>query len=352
MRVRILTLAHGPWRLADLKKVPNNGKKVFSCFHCGGGSTMGYKLAGFEVLGGVELDPQMMELYRANHKPKHSFLMGVQQFVKLQEEEIPADLFDLDILDGSPPCSAFSTAGQREKKWGSEHFFREGQEVQRLDNLFFDFIDVAKKLQPKVVSAENVRGLLIGKAKGYVKEIFREFDRAGYETQLFLLNAAAMGVPQMRERCFFVARRKDLGLSPLRLDFKEKSISVSLALSGLEVPESEKAYLGKGSKAYLYWHRTPPGKSLSFVHPKGSLFNQCRLHPGRPSNTMTAQPDKLYHWSECRQIATRELVRIQTFPEDYNFLKTNPGYVMGMSVPPFMVQRLSLQILRQWLTKT
>ena len=68
---------HGPWNLTDLATVPKNGLTAFSCFHCGGGSTMGYKLAGFSMLGGVEIDPEMMAIYRANHKPKHSYLMGV-----------------------------------------------------------------------------------------------------------------------------------------------------------------------------------------------------------------------------------------------------------------------------------
>ena len=87
---------------------------VFSCFHCGGGSTMGYKLAGCRVLGGVEIDPAMMAVYRANHHPEHSYLMGVGDFVKIPDADLPAELFDLDILDGSPPCSTFSTSGLRE----------------------------------------------------------------------------------------------------------------------------------------------------------------------------------------------------------------------------------------------
>ena len=90
-------------------------------------------------------------------------------------------------------------AGSREKACGKEKHFREGQSKQVLDDLFFHFIDTAKKLKPKVVVAENVKGLVIGKAKGYVKQIFKKFDEAGYDVQLFLLNAAFMGVPQKRE---------------------------------------------------------------------------------------------------------------------------------------------------------
>ena len=100
---------------------------------------MGYKLAGFDVLGGVEIDPEIMAIYRANHKPKHSYLMGVQQFNNLPLESLPNELKNLDLLDGSPPCSSFSMAGSREKKWGNAHHFREGQARQILDDLFFHF---------------------------------------------------------------------------------------------------------------------------------------------------------------------------------------------------------------------
>lgn len=192
----------GPYTKKDVKKIQDsvkNKKKVFSCFHCGGGSSFGYKLAGMDVLGGVEIDPKMMELYKANHDPKYSFLMGVQDFKNIPDEQLPKALFDLDILDGSPPCSTFSMAGSREKAWDKKKKFREGQKEQVLENLFFDFIDIAKKLKPKVVVAENVKGLISGNARYYVDKIFRSFRDAGYSAQLFLCNGSRMGVPQQRE---------------------------------------------------------------------------------------------------------------------------------------------------------
>ncbi|WP_054972396.1 DNA cytosine methyltransferase [Paenibacillus sp. A3] len=77
------------WSLKDLDRVPNNDRKVFSCFSCGGGSTMGYKLAGYTVLGNVEIDPQMMRIYRHNHDPRFSFLMPIQQFKEIPNGELP-----------------------------------------------------------------------------------------------------------------------------------------------------------------------------------------------------------------------------------------------------------------------
>ena len=116
---------------------------------------MGYKLAGFDVLGCNEIDPKMMEVYIENHKPKYSYLEGIQTFKN--RKDLPKELYNLDILDGSPPCSSFSIAGNRDEDWGKEKKFREGQSEQVLDTLFFDFIDLAKELQPKVVVAENVK---------------------------------------------------------------------------------------------------------------------------------------------------------------------------------------------------
>lgn len=338
-----MNLRTGPWQLRETFDVKPNGATVFSCFHCGGGSTMGYKLAGFDVLGGVEIDPKMMEIYRRNHKPRLSFLEGVQQFKERPIESLPADLLDLDILDGSPPCSSFSMAGAREKDWGKKKKFREGQADQVLDNLFFDFIDIAAKLRPKVVVSENVKGLVMGNARGYVKEILAAFDKAGYDTQLFLLNSSRMGVPQRRERTFFISRRRDLGMPKLTLDFNEAVIGVGDAIKGT-IPNGEPLGKAVGS----VWPRVIKGKSFSGAHMKGHLFSWRKLHPDLPAMTVTAT-HCMTHWDQPRLMSESEVVRIQTFPDDFDFCGQYGPYVCGMSVPPFMMQRVSAQIFDQLL---
>lgn len=181
------------WQLSDLADRPKNGRTVFSCFSCGGGSSMGYKLAGYTVIGNCEIDPQMAAVYKKNNNPKYSYEMDIREFNQL--EEYPEELRDLDILDGSPPCSVFSFAGKREDGWNVEKTFREGQAKQKLDDLFFHFIETAKRLQPKMIIAENVEGLVRGNAKGYVNEILKGFCAAGYEMQMFLLDSSRMSVP-------------------------------------------------------------------------------------------------------------------------------------------------------------
>lgn len=195
------------WNLADTNFKTDKGK-VFSCFSGGGGSSMGYKLAGFDVLGCNEIDKRMMDVYCQNLKPKYAYNEPIQEFKN--REDLPEELYHLDILDGSPPCSTFSMAGSRDESWGVKKKFREGQVEQVLDTLFFDFIDLAKKLQPKVVVGENVKGMLIGDAIKYVAKIHDAFDEAGYYCQHWLLDAQNMGVPQRRERVFFICLRKDL----------------------------------------------------------------------------------------------------------------------------------------------
>jgi DNA (cytosine-5)-methyltransferase 1 len=340
-------LRTGPWNLSDLKDVPQNGKKVFSIFHCGGGSTMGYKLAGYDVLGGVEIDPEMMAIYRTNHNPKHSYLMGVEQFNKLPRAEIPKELFELDILDGSPPCSSFSMAGSREKAWGEKKKFREGQADQVLDDLFFHFIETAKILQPKIVVAENVKGLLMGKAKGYVKQIAQHFNLAGYDVQLFLLNAAFMGVPQRRERSFFIAKKKSLNVPKLKLEFNEKIIALKDAFININPYCKENLT----EMQFNLWQKCSPGKGFNSIHPKGHWFGVFKAHPEKPFTTLTAQGGNSegYMWDKPKKISPIGHKRIQSFPDDYNFMDLKSHYVCGMSVPPFMMQRVADQIYKQWL---
>ena len=221
------------WTFADYPK-EKNGLKVFSCFACGGGSTMGYKLAGCDVIGCCEIDPKMNEIYIKNHHPKHNFLMDIRDFNAIPNEELPKELFDLDVLDGSPPCTTFSMAGQREDSWGKEKKFREGQKTQTLDDLSFVFIDTVKKLKPRVVVMENVEGLILGEAFTYVQRIYKKFEENGYKVKHWLLKGEKMGIPQSRHRVFFVACRDDTGINPNDLDmsFNYEEIHLLMCLKG------------------------------------------------------------------------------------------------------------------------
>jgi DNA (cytosine-5)-methyltransferase 1 len=343
------------WTLEQANFTKDKGK-VFSCFACGGGSTMGYKLAGFDVLGCNEIDPKMMAAYRANHNPKYSYLEPIQTF-KLRDD-LPQELYNLDILDGSPPCSSFSMAGSREADWGKEKKFREGQADQVLDTLFFDFIDLAKKLQPKIVIAENVKGLLIGEAINYVSKIHDCFDEAGYYVQHFLLDASTMGVPQRRERVFFIALRKDLAEPFLEtVDFFQSQPKIHLEfnerkINYLEIRQEvgNDSAVGLSEKMGKYWRLTKPGDSFSTVHPKGSYFNEIKAHPNRVLPTIRAS-GLPYDYEVERTLFDDETKMAGSYPMDYDFCGNKVGYLVGMSVPPLMTAQIALQIYQQWLSK-
>jgi DNA (cytosine-5)-methyltransferase 1 len=322
-----------------------NGLKVFGTFICGGGSTMGYKLAGFEHLGGVEIDPQVADVYKTNHDPKYLFVEDIREFAN--RTEFPEDLYNLDILDGSPPCSSFSMAGNREKDWGKEKVFREGQAKQRLDDLFFDYIKLAKKLQPKVVIAENVKGMLQGNAKTYVKRVKDEFEKAGYKVQLFLLNAASMGVPQKRERVFFICQRNDLNFPKLELKFSEKNITYS------EFKTNEIGSKLTNETIEVWNKRIPTDKSLCDIHLRISgiskRFNAVFINDNQTPNTISAGADSVPIRHDIpNRICMNEVKMIGTYPLDYNFKKIEPNYLIGMSVPPVMTAQIATEIYNQW----
>ena len=178
------------WTMANDYPKETNGIKVFSCFACGGGSTMGYKLAGCEVLGCNEIDPRMNKVYVENHHPKYNYLEDIRDFNK--RKDLPEELYNLDILDGSPPCTTFSMAGDREESWGVKKKFREGQAKQTLDDLSFVFIETVAKLRPKFMVMENVEGLIKGNAWKYVQKIYAALKAIGYKCKHWLLKGEEM----------------------------------------------------------------------------------------------------------------------------------------------------------------
>lgn len=328
------------WSFKDYPK-EKNGLKVFSCFAGGGGSTMGYKLAGCDVIGCLEIDPKMNEVYVLNHKPKYNYLMDIREFNKL--ENLPEELYNLDILDGSPPCTTFSMAGQREESWGKKKKFREGQQEQTLDDLSFVFIDTVEKLKPKVVIIENVEGLIKGEAWKYVQQIYLRMDKAGYNLKHYLLKGENMGVPQTRHRVFFIGIRKDIAFDyrNLDMDFDYEKITYEKIKSGI----SKK--IGLSTETYkLIKEALPNEKSLGDVNArlynKNSAFQTYLVGNESIIPTLRSKPDVIDR-REAAYISKETMTNSQTFPQDYNYGNTTysrVGYICGMSVPPLMIKRI------------
>lgn len=348
------------WKMSDgypAKGVKCHGKKVFTCFAGGGGSTMGYKLAGYDVVGFNEIDPRMAKAYTDNHDPRYAFVEDIRTF--RQREDLPLELFGLDILDGSPPCSSFSMAGNRESDWGKKKRFREGQAKQVLDDLFFEFISLAERLQPKVVVSENVTGLLKGSArKMYGTHIMQSFKVIGYQVNYYVLDASKMGVPQKRERVFFIAVRNDIAgkLPGDPTTLFDTFPNLDLFFGEKEIPFSnfwnEKSGGHSNGTLEKWWDMVEMGKDIADYHPKGSFFSYMKCDPGKPLPTMAGSGKQvtlpLMHPFEKRYLNEHEMRLGGSWPLDYVAKKT--PYIICMSVPPVMMAQVALRIYEQWFT--
>jgi len=200
--------------MVEIAAVPDNGLRVVSTFSGCGGSCLGFKMAGYQVLWASEFIPAAAEVYRANHP---NTILNTQDIRKIEPNAILAAIGlkrgEIDVLEGSPPCASFSTAGKREKHWGKAKKYSDT--VQRVDDLFFEYVRLLDGLKPKVFVAENVSGLVKGVAKGYFLEILARLKDCGYRVSCKVLDAQWLGVPQARQRTIFIGVRNDLGRNPV-----------------------------------------------------------------------------------------------------------------------------------------
>lgn len=308
---------------------------------------MGYKLAGCDYLGGVEIDKKIGDIYMRNLHPKYFYGEDIRVF--LGRDDIPEELYNLDILDGSPPCTLFSLnrGKKREESWGKEKAFKEGQKKQTIDDLVFVWTDLVKKLQPKTALMENVEGLAKGGAKKYLVNIVKRLDEAGYDTQVFILDAQYMGVPQVRRRCFVTARRRDLNLPPLHLDFNEPVVTFG------EVREPVKEGKIEKMKKAMWQQRRMGDKGIGDVclrtRQKTSGFSVCFAYDHLPCPTLVTP--RLVCFDVCREMTDKEVINVATFPEDYDYDGCNIAFLTGMCVPPVMTAQIAHQIAKQWFKK-
>jgi len=207
----------------DLVKEQSSQKKfnVVSLFAGGGGSSTGYRLAGGSVLAINEFIEAAQETYAANYPDTFIFKEDIRSLTgEIILNKINLKQGELDILDGSPPCSSFSVAGAKEKMWGQVKKYSDSE--QRTDDLFFEFARILKEVSPKVFVCENVAGLTSGASKGLLgsdqfdifggeqNTIYHTLVNCGYNVRYKILNAKDYGVPQNRERTIFIGVRKDI----------------------------------------------------------------------------------------------------------------------------------------------
>lgn len=197
--------------MTEIAAGPKNGLTVVSTFSGCGGSCLGFKMAGYRVLWANEFVPAAQDTYRANHPDTHLDTSDIRAVTAASIRAVIGDV-DVDVLEGSPPCASFSTAGSLDAGWGKVRKYSDVE--QRTDDLFDQYVRILDGLRPRAFVAENVSGLVKGVSKGHFKRYLKLFRGLPYIVEARLLDAQYLGVPQRRVRLIFVGVRKDVGRRP------------------------------------------------------------------------------------------------------------------------------------------
>jgi len=356
-------MKYKPYNLKDVVKASEQEKfTVVSTFAGGGGSSTGYRLAGGKILCVNEFVQEAINTYKENY-PNTPILPD--DIKKLNAEDFNK-YGDIDIFDGSPPCSAFSVSGamvqgSHSKGWGQTKTYSDGKKVENIEDLFFEFLRIAKDLKPKVIVAENVKGLTIGEAKNYLFKIVNTFEEIGYDVSYKVLNSVHYGVGQTRQRTIFIAVREDvteaIGLTFMNIQslFPQESnemVTLEDCLTGIEVDRKEADTLiekFEGTSHHETWLKMPddPKKveTGGDYHPKGHFFNMKKCSRFKPSPTITAHAGAM-HWHEPRTFTIKEVKRIMSLPDDFKLTGSfnKQSERCGRMVPPLMMKAIAESI--------
>ena len=384
-----------PYKMQDVYAAAAQEKfKVISTFAGGGGSSTGYRLAGGKVLVINEFVEEAARTYAENY-PDTIILSGDIKELSGKDFLDAADVGvgEIDILDGSPPCSAFSVSGslshniheeehidlwgnvtiekvpgKHSDGWSKTKNYSDGKKVENIEDLFFEFLRVAEEIKPKVIVAENVKGLTVGEAKSYFNKILNKFEEIGYDVCAQVLDSRYYGVSQTRTRVIFIGVREDvaektgynfMNISQIFPKPDTEVIPVKDVMIDLEYDAEEVEYLTEKWTNTAYWKQTgskmeiDPDKVLTGMdyHPKGHHFNLKRVSQYQPCPTITAMGSAdttagAFHWSEARKLTLGELKRITGLPDDFKLTgKWNQrAERCGRMVPPRMMQRIASAI--------
>lgn len=365
--------------MSEIAAMEPNGFNVISTFSGCGGSSLGYRMAGFRVLWANEFIPAARETYRANAAPYT--IVDPRDIRQVQPEDVLTTtglkVGELDLLDGSPPCASFSMAGSRSKGWGKSKKYSDTE--QRTDDLFNEYVRLLRGLQPKTFIAENVAGMVRGVAKGVFLDVLSQLKASGYRVTAKVLDASWLGVPQSRQRLIFVGVREDIALAPAHpkplpyrytvrdalpwlrsvvhdtsgqrsageiIDRPSPTITVgvdSLNSTHFKVePEADITRFAIGAE----WERMgKPGTQSE------KYFQLVRPHLDQPCPTVTSTAGNtgaagVTHPTERRKFSIAELKRLCGFPDDFTLTGTYPQQWerCGRSVPPVMMSHIAAAV--------
>jgi len=297
---------------------------VISTFAGCGGSSLGYQMAGFKELLAVEWDDNAVQTFKLNFPdvPVYHGDIG-----KLSSDECMKlagiGPMELDVLDGSPPCQGFSTAGKRK--------FDDPR-----NSLFKEYARLLNELQPKCFVMENVTGMIKGVMKQAYLTIIKTLRECGYKAKGQVMNAMYYNVPQSRERVIIIGVREDLGIEPSHPKPQGKPISAHNAISHLEDSHIEDKPEFKG----LF-----PGRSL-YNYNSGAV----RIWKDKPSPTIkgpgaggTKGGNVNIHYIKNRYLTITELKILASFPENFKLKGKDREKVnrIGNSVPPNLMKAIA-----------
>ena len=285
-----------------------------------GGLALGFEAAGFKTIG-YEMSHDACETYNKNlHGVCHELILSCG-----------LELIDrADVIIGGPPCQPFSVGG-----------LQQGRRDSR--NGFPIFLDAVERYQPKVAVFENVRGMLY-KNRGYLDEIIRSFQSLNYSVEVELLNAAAYGVPQRRERLFVVAHRGAWRRARVINTHKPFTSGEALGELALSVPKDAK-FLTASMDEYVAKYEA-----------KSKCIRPRDLYLDRPSRTVTcrnlcgATGDMLrirLRDGRRRRLTVKEGARLQGFPDWFDFVGTQDSQFnqIGNAVPPLLAKAVAKSVL-------
>jgi DNA (cytosine-5)-methyltransferase 1 len=318
---------------------------VVSLFAGCGGSSLGYSMAGFDERLAVEWDEQQAASFATNFPHVPLFFGDV---TKLTDDEAlrlaRLEPGELDVLDGSPPCQGFSTAGQRHID-------------DPRSQLFNQYVRLLRAFRPRMFIMENVRGMVIGKMRLTFALILRELKACGYTVSARVLTAGHYGVPQLRGRMIFIGVRDDLaarGVMPSHPQPTGRLVTVREAIFDVvnTDDEIEAAKYPPASKYLRYLMHLKPGEKDNSIHPKGHYFNLSRLAWDDCAPTIMKNGGnrswacEACHPEEHRKVTIAELKRIGSFPDQFvlrgDFRER--WAAVGNCVPPLFMRAIAFHV--------
>jgi len=307
---------------------------VISTFAGCGGSSLGYQMAGFHELLAVEWDQNAVDTFRLNFPDVPVYHGDIAKLTGAECMRLAGiERGALDVLDGSPPCQGFSTAGKRK--------FDDPR-----NSLFKEYARLLSELQPKVFVMENVTGMVKGCMKQAYLTIIKTLRECGYKAKGEVLNAMYFNVPQSRERVIIIGIREDLGIEPSHPKPQGKPATVRQAFKGIESLEG--AYPAAGTKTAECCLGMKQGTTAADFYRKNWGFNLYRLDWNKPSPTFTKGGGAcgLIHPELPRKCIKQEYQAVMSFPQSFIFAgnEDDARARIGNSVPPNLMRAIAEHI--------